>query len=80
MLDLATGAGKSHVIAAIARTIHDKTGKRVLCLAPSAELVTQNRSKYLEAGYKASMFSASAGGKDLRHPLSKPDAEPEHGP
>jgi len=69
LLDLATGAGKSHVIAAIARTIHDKTGKRVLCLAPSAELVTQNRAKYLEAGYKASMFSASAGGKDLRHPV-----------
>lgn len=69
LLDLATGAGKSHVIAEIARTIHDKTVKRVLCLAPSAELVTQNRAKYLDEGYKASVFSASAGGKDLRHPV-----------
>lgn len=69
LLELATGAGKSHIIAAIAETIHQHTGKRVLCLAPSAELVTQNREKYLASGYRASLFSASAGGKDLRHPV-----------
>jgi DNA repair protein RadD len=68
-IEAATGAGKSHIIAEIARLIHEKTGKRVLALAPSAELVQQNRSKYLAAGYPASMFSASAGGKDLRHPV-----------
>jgi DNA repair protein RadD len=67
VVDAATGAGKSHIIAAIADTIHSTTGKRVLCLAPSAELVTQNREKYLATGNKASLFSASAGGKDLRH-------------
>lgn len=67
LVEAATGAGKSHLIAALARTIHDATGKRVLCLAPSAELVTQNRGKYLAAGFKASMFSASAGAKELRH-------------
>lgn len=69
LLDLATGAGKSHIIAAIAETVHRATGKRVLCLAPSAELVTQNRDKYLASGLKASTFSASAGQKSLRHPV-----------
>ena len=69
VIDAATGAGKSHIIAAIAEEIHKKTGKRILCLAPSSELVTQNRNKYLAAGYPASMFSASAGAKDTRHPV-----------
>lgn len=67
LIEAATGAGKSHIIAALAETIHNATGKRVLCLAPSAELVVQNREKYLATGNKASMFSASAGGKELRH-------------
>lgn len=69
LIEAATGAGKSHIIAALAKTIHDHTGKKVLCLAPSAELVVQNREKYIDAGYKASTFSASAGAKDLRHPV-----------
>jgi len=68
-IEAATGAGKSHIIAAIAETIHSRTGKRVLCLAPSGELVTQNRAKYLATGNKASTFSASAGAKELRHPV-----------
>jgi DNA repair protein RadD len=67
LIEAATGAGKSHVIAEIAKTVHSATGKKVLCLAPSAELVQQNRAKYLASGHKASMFSASAGGKELRH-------------
>ncbi len=69
LIEAATGAGKSHIIASLAHTIHDHTGKRVLCLAPSAELVTQNREKFLATGNKASMFSASAGAKELRHPV-----------
>jgi DNA repair protein RadD len=68
-IEAATGAGKSHIIAEIARVIHGKTGKRVLCLAPSAELVVQNRAKFLATGNPASMFSTSAGGKELRHPV-----------
>lgn len=68
-IEAATGSGKSHIIAETASRIHQMTGKRVLCLAPSAELVTQNREKYLATGAWASMFSASAGGKDLRHPV-----------
>jgi len=68
-IEAATGAGKSHIIAEIARIIHAMTGKRVLCLAPSSELVTQNRAKFLATGNPASMFSASAGAKELRHPV-----------
>lgn len=68
-IEAATGAGKSHIIAEVARIIHAMTGKRVLCLAPSAELVVQNREKFLATGSPASMFSASAGAKELRHPV-----------
>lgn len=69
VVEAATGAGKSHMIAEIARQINATTSKRVLCLAPSAELVTQNREKYLATGNKAGLFSASAGGRDLRYPV-----------
>jgi DNA repair protein RadD len=70
MIEAATGSGKSHIIAAVAETIHRVSeGKRVLCLAPSAELVVQNYDKYLLTGSPASIFSASAGRKELRHPV-----------
>ena len=69
VIEAVTAAGKSHVIADMALRIHDMTGKRVLCLAPSAELVVQNREKLIATGTPASMFSASAGAKDLRHPI-----------
>ena len=69
LLEAATGAGKSHIIAEVARIIHEFSGKRVLCLAPSAELVTQNRAKYLATGNPCSLFSASGGGKETRHPV-----------
>lgn len=69
MIEAATGAGKSLIVAEVARLIHERTGKRILCLAPSAELVVQNRDKFLATGNPASMFSASAGAKTLRHPV-----------
>ena len=69
LIEAATGAGKSIVISMLAETIHNHTSKRVLCLAPSAELVTQNREKFLATGARASMFSASAGRKELRYPV-----------
>lgn len=69
LLELATGAGKSLICAEIARIINEMTGKRVLCIAPSAELVKQNHAKYIATGNKASMFSASAGAKSLRWPV-----------
>lgn len=68
-IDAATGAGKSHIIAAIAADIHKRTGKRILCLAPSKELVEQDRDKYIATGNPCSTYSASAGEKSLRHPV-----------
>ena len=68
--EAATGAGKSHNIAALANEIHKiSKGKRVLCLQPSAELVEQNYEKYLLTGNPASLFSASAGPVSMRHPI-----------
>ena len=69
LIEAATGAGKSLLVADIARQVHDVSGKRVLCLAPSAELIVQNREKYLATGNPASIFSASAGGTSLKHPV-----------
>lgn len=68
IIDAAPAAGKSFMIAAIAAELHRISGgKRVLCLAPSAELVKQNHAKFLLTGERASIFSASAGGKSTRH-------------
>jgi len=68
VVEAATGAGKSVIVAMLAKTLYDLSGgKRVLCLAPSAELVTQNAEKYRAIGEKCSIYSASAGQKSLRH-------------
>ena len=69
LIEGVTACGKSHIIAAVANTIHSLTGKHVLALQPSAELVEQNREKYLATGNPASIFSASAGGKCLKYPV-----------
>ena len=70
LIEAATGAGKSLIISMIAETLHNLSGgKRVLCLAPSAELVTQNAEKFKTTGYPFSIYSASAGQKSLRHPV-----------
>ncbi len=70
LIEAATGAGKSHIIAALAETIHTISGgKHVLSLQPSAELVEQNAEKYRATGAKCSIFSASAGEKSLKHPV-----------
>jgi len=63
VIEAATGAGKSHIIAAIAH----KASGRTLCLAPSKELVEQNHEKYLKIGEPASIYCASAGRKELAH-------------
>lgn len=67
LIDAAPAAGKSFMIAHIAGALHRMSGKRVLCLAPSAELVKQNHEKYCMTGERASIFSASAGMKSTRH-------------
>lgn len=67
LLELATGAGKSLIVCEIAKETKRLSGKKVLCLAPSKELIEQNRNAYLSYGEPASMFSASTGSKCLAH-------------
>jgi len=69
VVEAATGAGKSHIIADLADWVWSQHNGRVLCLAPSKELVEQNREKYLLTGNPASIFSASAGAKCMKHPV-----------
>lgn len=69
VVEAATGAGKSVIVAMLAETLHNISGgKRVLCLAPSAELVYQNAEKYAATGNPCSIYSASIS-KSLRHPV-----------
>ncbi|MFN3453807.1 MAG: DEAD/DEAH box helicase family protein [Pseudobdellovibrio sp.] len=60
MIVLPTGAGKSLVIAELARIAQG----RVLILAHVKELVEQNHEKYTSYGLEAGIFSASLGKKD----------------
>lgn len=71
LIVLPTGSGKSWVIAGLAAVIremiHTRTGrgKKILVLAPSGELVSQNHSKMVEAGFKASIYMADLRTKEL---------------
>ncbi len=69
VVDAAPAAGKSYIIAGIAKYINQKSGKKILALAPSSTLIKQNREKYLLTGEPCSVFSASAGYKSTRHPV-----------
>lgn len=62
-------SGKSLVVAGIAEfLVKSSPNKRVLCLAPSKELVEQNHEKYtLWFEKPASLYSASTGRKELRN-------------
>jgi len=60
VLALSTGAGKSLIIAELARIARG----RVLVLAHVKELVEQNHQKYESYGLKASIFSAGLGRKE----------------
>ncbi|WP_372881374.1 DEAD/DEAH box helicase [Psychromonas sp.] len=60
LLTLSTGAGKSLIIAELARIAKG----RVLVLAHVKELVEQNHDKYESYGLKASIFSAGLGRKE----------------
>lgn len=68
IIEAETGSGKSHMIAAIAKTFHEISGKHVLCTAPNVDLVRQNTQKFIATGNPASVFSAAIG-KSLRHPV-----------
>lgn len=68
LIELPTGAGKSLVIAELAKILTSiSEGKKVLVLQPSLELLTQNSAKFKLTGEPCSLFSASAGVKSLRH-------------
>lgn len=70
LIEAPTGAGKSHIVAALAGWLHQiSKGKRVLCLAPQKELVLQNAAKMRATGEDCSIFSASAGLKSTRHKI-----------
>lgn len=79
LLELATGAGKSLIVANIARAIHQQSGKKILCMAPSKELVEQNGQKYKDYGYDCSFFGGGLG-KSLRHDVifGTPDTIKNH--
>lgn len=63
LIVLPTGAGKSLVIAELAKIARG----RVLVLAHVKELVEQNHAKYTSYGLEAGIFSASLGKKDWDH-------------
>lgn len=56
---LPTGSGKSVVIANIASRLHGKT----IVFQPSKEILEQNFKKFISYGYRAGIYSASAGSK-----------------
>lgn len=66
ILNLATGAGKSIIVAMMAEWLH-RNDKRVLVLTHSSDLVQQNHAKYLMTGNEAGIFSAKLGKKHSRH-------------
>lgn len=59
ILVLPTGSGKSLVIAEIAKAL----GEGVLILQPNKEILLQNYGKFMGYGYRAGIYSASAGAK-----------------
>jgi DNA repair protein RadD len=59
LLILPTGSGKSVVIANIASSLKGKT----VVFQPSKEILQQNFAKFLSYGYRAGIYSASAGMK-----------------
>lgn len=56
---LPTGSGKSIVIANIAKELEGNT----IVFQPSKEILEQNYAKFISYGYRASIYSASAGQK-----------------
>jgi len=67
LIEAFTAAGKSMIVAEIARIVTGMTGKKVLVLQPNKELLQQNAAKYRLTGEPCSLFSASAGSRSVRH-------------
>ena len=66
LLSISGGGGKSLICAELARLLYEKTGKRVLCLVPTEDLLLQNGEKMALTGEKFSYYSASVE-KSLRY-------------
>lgn len=66
VLVLTTAAGKSVVTTEVAKVVAN-AGKRVLCLAPNGDLVSESAKKFRLAGGKCSVFSASLNQKHTGH-------------
>lgn len=60
---LPTGSGKSIVIAGIGKELKGKT----IVLQPSKEILEQNYAKYTGYGFRAGIYSASAGSKRVEN-------------
>jgi DNA repair protein RadD len=63
LLVLPTGAGKSLIVAELARTFN----KPLICLQPSLELLQQNFQKLIDSGGEATIYSASMNERNLSH-------------
>ena len=59
VFEAATGAGKSPMIAWIAKALIERSGKRVLSIVPTKELCEQNQATAKLLGVKASVYCAS---------------------
>jgi len=68
LIEAFQGAGKSNIIAEISKIISKMSGKKVLCLVPSVELLFQNADKFKLIDEKISLFSASAKSLSLKNP------------
>lgn len=68
MVELPTGSGKAYVVSRLAGFFSEVApNKKVLCIAPNAELVEQNHETYtIQYGFPASIYCASLGKKCIR--------------
>jgi len=62
---LPTGSGKSVVIANIAKQVHDVG--QTLVFQPTKEILEQNFKKFRSYGFRAGIYSASAGSRHVDH-------------
>ena len=53
---LPCGAGKSVVVSMLAKTLHEMSGKKILCTAPNKKLILQNHAKYSSYGFLSSVL------------------------
>ena len=68
LIELSTGSGKAYVVSRLAQFFSEVApNKKVLCIAPNAELVEQNHETYTaQYGFPASIYCASLGKKCIR--------------